>query len=102
MVCPTRKQFDRVSLSLWHLVCNSIWPCLVWTGPDIDLIQEILSQVGKRHKDFGVQASYFPHMGEALVYGLQQVVGPGEFTENHKKAWKEVYDELSAEILKSM
>lgn len=73
-----------------------------FTGPDVDLIQEILSQVGKRHKDFGVQPSYFPHMGLALVYSIEKIVGPDHFTATHKAAWMEVYEELSAEILKSM
>ena len=74
----------------------------LFTGPDVDLIQEILSQVGKRHKDFGVQPSYFPAMGEALVYALGQVIGGANFNEVHKTAWKDVYEELSAEIVKSM
>ena len=72
------------------------------TGPDVDLIQEILSQVGKRHSDFGVQAEYFPYMGEALVYALEEVIGSDHFTAGHKSAWKEVYDELSSEIVKAM
>ena len=77
-------------------------PTKTKTGPDVDLIQEILSQVGKRHKDFGVQPTYFPHMGEALVYALEEVIGSDGFTAGHKAAWKEVYDELSAEIVKAM
>ena len=68
----------------------------------MELIQEILAQVGKRHKDFGVKADYFPPMGDALVYSLEQVLGTKYFTASHKAAWKEVYDELSAEILKAM
>ena len=72
------------------------------SGPDVELIQEILAQVGKRHKDFGVQTSYFPHMGEALVYGLEQVMGSASFLPVHKAAWLEVYEEMSSEIVKSM
>lgn len=68
----------------------------------MELVQEILSQVGKRHKDFGVQPSYFPSMGESLVYGLEQLLGPNNFLPVHKAAWMEVYEELSSEIVKSM
>jgi hemoglobin-like flavoprotein len=68
----------------------------------VELIQEILSQVGKRHKDFGVEPTYFPHMGEALVYSLEQVLGEVQFNEAQKAAWKEVYNELSTEIIQSM
>ena len=71
-------------------------------GPDVELIQEILAQVGKRHKDFGVQTNYFPPMGEALVYGLEQVLGDDEFLPVHKSAWMEIYSVMSTEIVKSM
>lgn len=68
----------------------------------MDLIQEILAQVGKRHKDFGVEPAYFPHMGEALVYSLEQVLGESHFSAAHKAAWMEVYEEISSEIIQSM
>eukprot|EP00977_Amphora_coffeiformis_P003560 scaffold689_cov186-Amphora_coffeaeformis.AAC.10 len=44
---------------------------------------EILAQVGKRHKDFGV-------------------LGPDEFLKVHKAAWVEIYSVMSQEIVKSM
>jgi hemoglobin-like flavoprotein len=68
----------------------------------VELVQEILKQVGKRHKDFGVQKEYFPHMGEALIFALRKTLGDGGFTDTHAAAWKEVYAELSGEIVKSM
>ena len=101
MISMTGRLSKCATPSNFHtdLSCFFIWHA---PGPDVELIQEILGQVGKRHSDFGVQADYFPHMGEALVYALEQVLGPDQFTVSHKAAWKEVYDELSSEILKSM
>ena len=40
-------------------------------------------------------------MGEAITYALKEKL-QGEFTENDKKAWDEVYQELSSDIIKSM
>ena len=101
---PNSTRRMECTLYLTNLLTVFIFFILILahTGPDVELIQEILSQVGKRHKDFGVQPSYFPHMGEALVYSIEQLNGPGSFTENHKAAWKDVYEELSAEIVKAM
>ena len=59
------------------------------------------SQVGKRHKDFGVTPSYFPYMGEALRFALKEKM-QGAFTNDHNESWEEVYEELSSEIIKAM
>ena len=72
------------------------------TGPDVELIEEILAQVGKRHKDFGVESKFFPSMGTALVEALEDMMGPDHFNELHKTAWNDVYREMSSEIVKAM
>jgi hypothetical protein len=88
--------------SLTHpLLLRDCFVCID-TGPDIELVQDVLKQVGKRHKDFGVQKAYFPHMGEALIFALRKTLGGDAFTDTHAAAWKEVYAELSGEIVKSM
>jgi hemoglobin-like flavoprotein len=70
-------------------------------GPDADLVEEILSQVGQRHKNYGVTPDYFPFMGTALMQALKTSLGDA-FTKDHVEAWEEVYKELSGEIVKSM
>mmetsp|Transcript_5161 Transcript_5161/g.10182 ORF Transcript_5161/g.10182 Transcript_5161/m.10182 type:complete len:156 (-) Transcript_5161:245-712(-) len=92
---PTTSIHSRTVVSMFDSVLQML-------GPDVELIQEILAQVGKRHKDFGVQTAYFPHMGEALLYALEQVLGPDEFLKVHKAAWVEIYSVMSQEIVKSM
>lgn len=71
-------------------------------GPDTELLEEILKQVGKRHKDFGVSPSFFPYMGQALTFALKDSMPAGTFNPDHQDAWDEVYEELSSEILKAM
>mmetsp|Transcript_7782 Transcript_7782/g.10207 ORF Transcript_7782/g.10207 Transcript_7782/m.10207 type:complete len:156 (+) Transcript_7782:156-623(+) len=85
-----------------HTVVSMFDSVLQMLGPDTELLEDILKQVGKRHKDFGVSPSYFPYMGQAITYALKETMSPGSFTEEHKDAWDEVYEELSSEILKSM
>lgn len=71
-------------------------------GPDTDLVEEILSQVGQRHKDLGVTPAFFPVMGTALIDALASTLGENSFQKDHREAWEEVYTELSGEIVKSM
>ena len=70
-------------------------------GPDAEFIEEILSQVGKRHAKMGVPVAVFPFLGQSLVWGLEQTIGK-EMTEDHKEAWDEVYDAISGQIIKAI
>ena len=36
-------------------------------GPDIELLTEILTELGNKHERFGVKPSYYPPMGQALI-----------------------------------
>jgi len=85
-----------------HTVVSMFDSVLQMLGPDTELLEDILKQVGKRHKDFGVSPSYFPYMGQALEYAIQETIGTARFKDEHKEAWDEVYEELSSEILKAM
>ncbi|KAL7575107.1 hypothetical protein ACA910_000474 [Epithemia clementina (nom. ined.)] len=84
-----------------HTVVSMFDSVLQMLGPDTDLVQEVLQQVGKRHKDFGVSPSYFPYMGQALIFALKERMQDA-FTNDHKDSWEEVYEELSSEIIKAM
>mmetsp|Transcript_8652 Transcript_8652/g.17978 ORF Transcript_8652/g.17978 Transcript_8652/m.17978 type:complete len:155 (-) Transcript_8652:129-593(-) len=68
-------------------------------GPDVDFIADILEQVGQRHKAMGVNPSFFPFMGQALIHSLEHFLGK-ELTEDQRNAWEEVFDAISNEITK--
>ena len=103
-------------------------------GPDTETLEEILSELGKRHIKYGVSPvrnerflgcfcrtgrgkgnsqslfarlilsqfqHFFPFMGQAVVYALSETL-KDEWTKEIEDAWVEVYDELSAEIMKSI
>ena len=57
--------------------------------------------VGARHAKMGVNSSFFPFLGTALVYSMQKDIGK-EMTEEHVEAWEEVYDAISGEIVKAI
>ena len=70
-------------------------------GPDVEFIEDILSQVGSRHAKMGVNVSLFPFLGNAWVWAIQQDIG-AELSNEHVEAWEEVYDAISGEIVKAI
>ncbi len=70
-------------------------------GPDIEFIQDILQQVGARHKAMGVSPSFFPFMGQALIHALEQYLGKS-LTEEQREAWEQVFESISNEIVKAI
>jgi hemoglobin-like flavoprotein len=70
-------------------------------GPDIELLTDIMTELGKKHVSYGVKPDMFPIMGDALIYMLRDVLGD-EFTDATEEAWKETYGALSADMIRSM
>ena len=70
-------------------------------GPDYETLNEILTELGKRHVGYGVKAHYFPFMGKAIVFALKETLG-NKFTAEDMAAWNEVYQENSGTIMKSI
>lgn len=70
-------------------------------GPDVEMLEEILGQLGQRHQMRGVKKEYFPLLGDAIRETLSLMIGD-KYTDEDDAAWKEVYDALSAEIVKAI
>lgn len=70
-------------------------------GPDVEFLQEICQQVGERHKKMGIERKFFSKMGLALLHGLEVTLGD-QMTKEDKDAWRDVYKEISDEILTAM
>lgn len=70
-------------------------------GPDVELLEEILTSLGKTHARIGVQTRFFPFMEEALLETLQQTLG-SSFTPVTENNWKIVYGALSSAMIKAM
>jgi hypothetical protein len=57
-------------------------------GPDIELLTDILLQLGKKHSTFGVKQSHFLPMGTALLDMLKELL-KDKYTDEIKDAWVE-------------
>ena len=69
-------------------------------GPDIDLLTEILLDLGQKHVGYGVKPEYFPSMGRALIHAVKLQLGDDKFTDEVKDAWVEVYGALSYDMIR--
>ena len=63
---------------------------LAMLGPDIELLTEILVDLGAKHVHYGVKPGYFPSMGRSLMFAIGESLGD-KFTQSTKGAWQEVY-----------
>ena len=58
-----------------------------------ELIKPILQQIGKRHRNYGVQLEHYPIMKRALLDTLSRVL-EDDYTYDAEEAWSLVYDSL--------
>jgi methyl-accepting chemotaxis protein len=71
-------------------------------GPDIELLTEIMRDLGVKHVRYGVKPEYFPDMGDALIATLEEILGMDVITDSVKASWGDTYKALSAEMIASM
>ena len=71
-------------------------------GPDAELLAEIMSELGRKHAQFGVDdEAYYTIMGESLFLALGELLGKG-FTPQTEEAWTIVYGELTRGMICEM
>jgi len=78
-------------LEMFHAALNML-------GPDIELLTEIMKELGTNHIRYGVKPEMFPAMGEALIEMLEEMLGAA-FTEKMCVSWVEIYDALSSDLI---
>ena len=59
-----------------------------------DKILPVVQELGRRHATYGVKASHYEPVGDALIWTLGKGLGPG-FTDNVKDAWVAAYSTLA-------
>lgn len=70
-------------------------------GPDSELLAEALLELGEKHSKFGVESSFYPPMGLALIETLEDILGADVFTEEIKHSWFECYQSLALEMMRA-
>lgn len=70
-------------------------------GPDIELLTEIMTELGTKHVLYGVKPTMFPIMGECLVAALEDLLPKAKFTPLVKESWRDVYSALADDMMKA-
>ena len=71
-------------------------------GPDTELLAMLLAEQGARHTRAGVKPSHIRLLGEACRGVLSKLVPEQQWTSEVDSAWRDVFDELSSEMVKGM
>jgi len=66
-----------------------------------ELFTKVLSDLGKRHVNYGVKPEHYDAIGKALMYTIQIQLQDG-FTPDVEDAWQAVYDELAHASIEGM
>jgi len=65
---------------------------------NLDAILPAIRSLAVRHVVYGVRAEHYPPVGEALLWTLEQRLGP-DFTSEVREAWLEAYAILSGAMI---
>jgi hemoglobin-like flavoprotein len=69
-------------------------------GPDLELLTDVLEELGRKHSKLGVKPSHFPVMGDALLKILEELLGD-ECNDDVKEAWGEVYQAMTYDMIRA-
>ena len=99
---PTSKELLSSRRFKMHAVymIQMLDTALNMLGPDIELLTEIMQELGVKHVRYGVRPEMFPVMGEALLKTLEATIG-ADFNDAVRDAWKETYAELSQDMIRA-
>ena len=62
-------------------------------GPDLELLQDDLVALGKRHKQYGLESHHLFSMEHAVMYALEECLGD-HFRREDRRAWELVFQML--------
>ncbi|CAJ1951144.1 unnamed protein product [Cylindrotheca closterium] len=70
-------------------------------GPNFELLQEILMDLGDKHRRFGVSPELFKPMGRAIIETLEELLGDSTFKPAIKASWTECIELLSEGMIET-
>merc|ERR1719401_3348063 len=93
--------WDSAALrKLWAKVVNAIG-CTVAGLHDMGKLVPMLTKLGNRHINYGLQEWYWPVVGKALDLTLQELLGES-YTEEVQRAWNMVYGFTSSIMIEGL
>jgi hemoglobin-like flavoprotein len=95
---PDAKRLFPTDMERQYLKLMDTIAAIVGALNNHTLFQSIIGHTARQHARFGVTASQLTAFGEALIWGLEQQLGPA-FTLEMRRAWIELYDDVQTKML---
>jgi hemoglobin-like flavoprotein len=100
-------QSKRFSTHAAHFV-SMIDTTVNMLGPDIEMLTEIMLELGAKHVRYGVTPQMFPIMGQCLLQTIEECLtmetehgSSFRYTQEMRDSWVEVYLALSNDMIRS-
>ena len=102
-------QSKRFTTHAVHLI-QMIDTTINMLGPDIEMLTEIMYELGKKHVRYGVTPQMFPIMGQCLLQTIDECLADSiannpdshfQYTPQMKHAWMQVYIALSTDMIRA-
>ena len=69
-------------------------------GPDVELLTDIMLDLGAKHATYGVKPEYYPSMGRALIEVIRELLGDS-WNNITEQAWFEMYGAISYDMIRA-
>jgi hemoglobin-like flavoprotein len=99
-LAPDRRRLFPSDMERQYLKLMDSIAAIVGALDQRDQFQSIIRHTGRQHAHLGVTPADFAAFGEALIWGLEQHLGPA-FTPEVREAWSELYDAVQSEMIKA-
>jgi hemoglobin-like flavoprotein len=89
------KKFVQHAVGLIQMMDTAI----AMLGPDIELLTDMLEDLGKKHASYGIATDLFATLGEALIFTLDQLIGK-HMDNDTREAWKVTFKAMTTDMLR--
>ena len=89
-----RTLFENTDMDAQHTRLISSLSAVVSALDEVETIVPVLSELGRRHADYGVQDRHYETVGDALIWTLRQGLGDG-WSLAAEHAWTAAYGLVS-------
>lgn len=69
-------------------------------GPDVEILTDIMLDLGEKHLRYGVKDFMFSLLRDALLHTMAGMLGD-KFTDTQKDSWMEVLESLTDDMVKA-
>jgi hemoglobin-like flavoprotein len=98
---PHARSLFSADLTAQKTKLTGMLATIVGAADQPEMFASIVENLGRRHALFGVTEAHYPAVGEALIWSLDQVLGP-HLTPDAREAWHELYGLVQVSMVRGV